>query len=110
MFANPRRSSRRLRPGCDGKRPSEAGTVTAALRWRSGSRRAKRRAPSARSARQFSSSRPSSLGTVRASWMPMIAESSAVQGAGVRSSSTNSRGRSDGSAATRSIQAFTPSA
>ena len=47
---------------------------------------------------------------MRASWTPIAAESSVVHGAGVRLSSANSRGRSDGSAATRRIHALTPSA
>ena len=93
-------SSLRVRPGVDGNAPLAAGTVVTWPARRSGISALKRFAPSLRSAVQFSSSRPSSDGIVRASWTPIAAESSAVHGAGSSCSSSNSCGRSAGFAFT----------
>ena len=106
---NAARSCLRVLPGCDGKSPDERGIVTTCPFARSGSRRLKSLAPSPRSARTLSSSSPSSLGTVRARYTPIAAESSGVQLAGVSPTAGNSPGSLLGSLRVSAIHALMPS-
>ena len=101
-------SSRRVRPGCDGKTPLERGIVTGWSGTRSGSRSWNALAPTDLRPRAFSSSLPSPLGTVRASSVAMPALSRMVQSVSGTPSSLNSFGRALGFSRTCWIQAFTP--